>query len=678
MRPGSNCVGAWLGNGRYYGPRFVAQRKRSYGFPKLLLQLRIEQADGRVTEVLSDESWRLTTDGPIRANSEFDGEKYDARREQENWSKHGFVDARWQAARVVSAPGGVLSAQMIDPIRVTGSLPPVGLTEPRPGVYVFDFGQNMVGWCRLRVRGMAGTVVTLRHAETLQPDGMLYVANLRSAKVTDTYTLKGGVLEVWEPRFTYHGFRYVELTGLPGRPDLATLEGRMVNDDLASGGSFACSHPLLNRIYTNILWGVRGNYRSIPTDCPQRDERQGWLGDRAIGSHGETYLFRTAAFYAKWMQDIADAQLENGNIPDVAPPFWNRYSDNVTWPSTFLIIPGTLYRQYGDRQVVARMYPAMVRWIELLRGSLKDDVSLSDKYGDWCVPPEEPGLIHSKDPARKTAPGLLATSYFYHCLQLMEQYALLLGNAGDAHRWRELGARIETTFHREFFRSDVGYYDNGSQTSCILPLAFKLTPPEQRPRVFDRLVDKITAETNHHVGTGLIGGQWLMRTLSDHGRADLAYTLATQRTYPSLGYMVDQGATTLWELWNGDTADPAMNSMNHVMLSGDLVIWLFEYLAGIRADPAASGFKHILLRPHVVGDLKWVQAKHDSPYGLRLLPPRTGRVLNPVPALRKADKLLGTLSSDHFGGHSGLQCECRIDRLSVHIFLGDESRLVTR
>ena len=613
LRRGVNCLGAVLGNGRFYSPRLASSV--TYGLPKLCLQLRLENADGSVTEVVSDEQWRLTTAGPIRANNEYDGEIYDARLEQKNWSKAGFDDTQWQPAQLVAAPKGVLSPEISAPIRITGHRKPVGMTEPRPSVFVFDLGQNMVGWCRLKMRGPRGAEVTLRHAESLQTNGTLYVANLRGAKATDVYTLHGNGWEVWEPHFTYHGFRYVELRGYPGKPSLDTLEGCIVNDDLDPGGTFACANPLVNQIYSNVLWGVRGNYRSLATDCPQRDERQGWLGDRSAESKGETYLFVNGSLYAKWVQDMVDAQRPNGSMSDVCPAYWPRYSDNVSWPSSLVLIPGVLYDQFGDMDVLSRTYPAMKLWVNHLSGYLTNDLMFRDEYGDWCVPPEQPQIIFSQDPARKTAPGILGTAYFYHCLTLMHHYATLLGDNVDAQEWESLGQRVKTAFNREFYRLDVGYYDNGSQTSCILPLMFGMVPDEYHPRVFARLVDKITHECNYHVGTGLIGGQWLMRTLSDNGRADLAYALASQKTYPSWGYMVEKGATTLWELWNGDTADPSMNSQNHVMLAGDLVIWLNEYLAGIQSDPSDPAFHHILMQPHPVAGLAWVRAAHRSPYG---------------------------------------------------------------
>lgn len=610
---GRNCIGAWLGNGRFYSPR--PSSSKTYGFPKLLLTLRIEDADGRITEVTSDENWRLTTAGPIPANNEYDGEIYDARLEQKGWAAPGFDDRDWQSAQVVTAPGGILSAEMAEPIRITGIRKPIRMTEPRPGTFVYDLGQNLVGWCRIKVRGAAGTEVRLRHAETVQADGTLYLDNLRGAKATDVYTLKGKGTEVWEPRFTYHGFRYVEVQGYPGKPNLDSLEACIVNDDLPSAGAFACSNPLLNRIYSNVVWGVRGNYRSIPTDCPQRDERHGWLGDRSAESKGETFIFDNQALYANWVRIMTDAQRPNGSVPDVCPPYWPRYSDNVTWPSSLVVVPGSLLDQFGDRKVIADAYPTMARWMNHMSGYLTNDLMFRDEYGDWCVPPEDPQLIHSLDPARKTAPGVLGTTYFYHCLKLMAQYAALLGKTNDFRQWDDLSVRVKDAFNQKFFNAQTGYYDNGSQTSCILPLMFGMVPEEHRAALLAHLIAKIRDESHNHVGTGLVGGQWLMRTLTANGYADLAYTLASQKSYPSWGYMVEKDATTLWELWNGDTADPAMNSHNHVMLAGDLVIWLYEDLAGIKSDPMAPGFRHIIMHPHLVGDLDWVRASHRSPYG---------------------------------------------------------------
>ncbi len=615
VQPGQNAIAVVLGNGRFFAPRQDRNHTATYGYPKLLLQLHLEFDNGTSEDVVSDESWRLTTAGPIAANNEYDGEEYDARQELGGWAEPGFDDAAWRPAQLVAAPGGVLSAPMIDPIRITATIKPVSVAEPKPGVFVFDLGQNFGGWCRLRAAGPAGTPVRLRYAERLRDDGTLYLDNLRSAQVTDLYTLKGGAPETHEPRFTLHGFRYVEVTGFPGTPGKDAIEGRVVNDDLEGSGSFTCSNPLLDRIYQNVVWGVRSNYRSIPTDCPQRDERQGWLGDRAAESRGEAYIFRNNALYAKWVRDMADAQRDDGVVPDVCPAYWPFYNDSVTWPGAIAIIPGALLDQDADVRELARAYPAVSRWLNHQISEVHDNISTHDTYADWCEPPESPSLIHSKDPARKTAGPLLATTYLYHCLQLGARYAKTLGMPEDEKRFAAEALLLRHGLNDHFFKRDLGQYDNGSATSYILPLAFDMVPAPDRPRVLARLVEKIMVDNHGHGSHGLVGGQWVNRLLSRSGHGDVAYAMATQTTYPSLGYMTTKGATTIWELWNGDTADPAMNSGNHLMLVGDLVTWLYEDVAGIAPDEDDPGFHHVVMRPTLVGDLTQARATYRSYYG---------------------------------------------------------------
>jgi alpha-L-rhamnosidase len=614
LAQGKNAIGILLGNGRYYAPRGQADT-RDFGYPKARLQLNVDYSDGTRLSISTDETWKLSTNGPIRANNEYDGEEYDARMELPGWNRAGLDASKWETAQAVAAPAGILAAQMAEPLRVTETLKPTSVKQLKPGVYIYDMGQNLVGWCRLRVNGPKGTRVTLRHAETLQPDGSLYIANLRSAKATDTYTLKGGGPEVWEPRFTYHGFRYVEVTGFPGVPKADALEARVVHDDMERAGDFTSSNDLLNRIHRNMFWGIRGNYRSIPTDCPQRDERQGWLGDRGQVSRSETYMFDVAAFYGKWMTDLEDSQRPSGSIPDVSPNYWPLYNDDLTWPGTIVFVHGMLYDQYADKRVLARGYDAMKKWLDYTRTFVKDGLISKDQWGDWCVPPEDPKLIHSKDPARVTNKTLIASSYYYELLRQMSRYARILDKAPDAAEFDRLSAAVKDAFQRRFFKLESSMYDNGTQTSGILPLYFDMVPEGFRPAVVETLVRNIETKSASHVGTGLVGAQWLMRTLSDNGHADLAYKIATQKTYPGWGYMVEQGATTIWELWNGNTADPAMNSGNHVMQIGDLAVWMYEYLAGIRADPENPGFRHAIIRPYPAGDLTFASGTHRTMYG---------------------------------------------------------------
>ncbi|HWC96134.1 MAG TPA: family 78 glycoside hydrolase catalytic domain [Candidatus Sulfopaludibacter sp.] len=615
MVAGTNAIGVMLGNGRYYAPRNQAGT-RSFGYPKALVQLDIEYEDGSRASIVSDETWKLTSEGPIRANNEYDGEEYDARMELAGWNRAGFNDSAWDAAHTVAAPSGAVVAEMAEPLRVTDTLKPLSVKQLKPGTYIFDMGQNMVGWCRLHVSGAKGATVQLRHAETLKPDGSLYLDNLRTAQATDLYTLKGEGVEVWEPRFTYHGFRFVEVTGFPGTPTLASLEGRVVHDDMEKTADFTSSNTLLNQIHHNVFWGIAGNYRSIPTDCPQRDERQGWLGDRSQVSRSESYMFDVAAFYSKWTTDLADSQRPNGAIPDVSPNYWPNYNDDLTWPSTFIFVPGMLYDEYNDKRVLEHYYPAMRQWLDHIKTYVQPDGLIAkDTYADWCVPPEDPKLIHSQDPARVTDKALIASSYYYELLRVIARYARILDKPTEAADLESQASAVSNAFQMRFFKPSENIYGNGTQTSSVLPLYFNMVPQENRAAVVASLARNIEEVTHGHVGTGLVGAQWLMRTLTDNGRGDLAYTVATQKTYPGWGYMVDQGATTVWELWNGNTADPAMNSGNHVMQIGDLAVWMYEYLAGIRSDPEKPGFQHILIRPYPAGDLTSVSASHKSMYG---------------------------------------------------------------
>lgn len=581
-----------------------------------MFQLELEYGDHSTKTINSDETWLLSTNNPIRENNDYDGEIYDARKEN-------IHPRLFKKAHLVDAPKGKLVAQMMPPMRVVEEITPKSVKEVKPGIWIFDFGVNLVGNCRLQIpAGLTeGTELKLRHAETSLPDGTLYVANLRGAQCRDIYIASGKEkdnISSYTPTFTYHGFRYAELTGLPEniKPDEKTLTARVINTDLPKAGKFETSNPTINAIFRNIVRGTQGNYLSIPTDCPQRDERQGWQGDRAAESKGEMFLFDNITLYSKWLIDIADSQRGDGNLSDVCPNFWPLYSSNVTWPSAFTVVPDSIYTMYGDRRPIEKHYEAMKRWlIDHLGRFVKDGIIDKDNYGDWCVPPEKPELIHSQDPARKTSRAILATSYYIYNLDLLTKYAKMLGNEFDEAEFVEKAAAMRKAFNDKFLNSETAKYDNGTQTSCVLPLRFDIVPDELRSKVFETLITNIEKVTNNHIGTGLIGGQWLNRVLSDFGRADISYKFTTNTDYPSWGYMVVKGATTIWELWNGDTANPAMNSGNHVMLVGDLVIWYYEYLAGIKADPDCPGFEHIIMKPLPIGDLKFVNAEYDSVRG---------------------------------------------------------------
>ncbi|MDR1666909.1 MAG: glycoside hydrolase family 78 protein [Bacteroidales bacterium] len=618
---GKNALATVLGNGRFFSMRIgnvdAIPTVRHFGFPKMLLQLELEYADGSRQTVVSDNSWKVTADGPIRANNEFDGEEYDATKEMPGWDAAGFDDAKWLAAESVKAPADKLEAQTNPNIRIMETLKPVGIKSPEKGVYVLDMGQNMVGWLRMRVNGNKGDKVKLRFAETVNPDGSIYLANIRGALVTDIYTLKGGGTETFEPSFTYHGFRYAEITGFPGTPTVNDFTGCVLYDEMETTGTFETSNKTINQIYRNAYWGIRGNYRGMPTDCPQRDERMGWLGDRAVGSHGESFVFNNNNLYAKWLDDIEQAQREDGSIPDVTPNYWMLYNDNMTWPGAYLIIANMLYEQYGNSEPLVKHYESMKKWMSYMRSKyMVDNIMPKDLYGDWCMPPERPELIHSEDPARKTDGALLGTSFYYRMLFLLQRFAELQGKTDEAQAFAEEADAVKTAYNNKFFHTETARYSNNTVTANLLSLCYGLVPEGHENRVFANIEEKTLHEFKGHVSTGLVGIQWLMRGLSDYGRADLAYQIATNRDYPSWGYMIENDATTIWELWNGNTADPAMNSHNHVMLLGDLLVWFYEYLAGIRNEAGSNGFAKITMRPTAVDGLDYVTASYHSVRGV--------------------------------------------------------------
>jgi alpha-L-rhamnosidase len=619
IKQGRNAIATVLGNGRYFTmrPKYKPKKVKEFGFPKMLLQMDVEYADGHHQLIVSDQTWRMTADGPIRTNNEYDGEEYDATKELPGWNRVGYNDTKWLKPQLTPIPTGKLVAQMSEPIKVMQTLKPQKLTELKSGTWIMDMGQNMTGWIKLKVKGKRGDKVTMRFAETLEKDGNIYVANLRDAKVTDTYTLKGGVEETWHPVFVFHGFRYVEITGYPGKPQESNFMGEVVYDALATIGEFETSNATINQVYKNTWWGVAGNYKGMPVDCPQRNERMPWLGDRATGSLGESFIFDNQKLYAKWLNDIEEAQTPEGAIPDVAPAYWNYYSDNMTWPGTYILIADMLYKQYGDVRPIEKHYPSMKKWLTYMQTKyMKDYILTKDKYGDWCVPPESPELIHAKDSSRTTNGQLIATAYYHRMLFLMKRFAKLLGKEDDAKTFSALSVKIADAFNAKFYNQQTQQYDNGTVTANLLPLYFDITPAANRKAVFNNIVKRVTTTDNNHIATGVVGTQWLMRGLTEFGRPDLAYRIATNKDYPSWGYMAERGATTIWELWNGDTANPSMNSGNHVMLLGDLIVWYYQNLAAIKAGINQPGFKQVIMKPMMTEGLDFVKASYKTPYGL--------------------------------------------------------------
>lgn len=610
-----NMLGVKLGNGRYFGMR--GTDTQMFGLPRLLAQLQIEYRDGSTELITSDESWKVTSQGPIIANNEFDGEEYDARLEMKGWNETGFDDSDWKGADLMAAPGGQLTAQPNPNLQVMEEITPTAITCIGDDKYIIDMGQNMVGWLQIHnLIGKKDQPVTMRFAELLNPDSTLYLANLRSAKVTDVYTPSADGPFSWEPSFVYHGFRFVEISGMEEVPQLSHFTGKVIYDRMETTGQFETSNEVINQTFKNAYWGIRGNYRGMPTDCPQRDERQGWLGDRATGCFGEAFIFRNAMLYSKWLQDIEDSQSPEGSISVVTPRYWTLYNDDVTWPAAYFYAAQMLWQQYGDTAPIMKHYASMKRYLERIREvSMQEYILTKDTYGDWCMPPEKQELIHSQDPARKTAGAVLSTTMYYSLLNLMCGFAEITGNQVDIPQYRELAAKVKEAYNANYFKSDSALYDNNTVTANILSLQLGLVPDGREQELFRNIVEKTENDFGGHVSTGVLGIQQLMRGLTEHGNVDLAYRIATNKSYPSWGYMIEKGATTIWELWNGDTADPAMNSANHVMLLGDLIIWYYEDLAGIRNHPESVAYKKLLMTPSFPEGLSQVKASYRSVYG---------------------------------------------------------------
>ncbi len=622
VKKGPNAIATVLGNGRFFTMRqnYKTQKHNTFGYPKLLLQLEIEFEDGSKKIVSSDNTWKLNVDGPIRTNNEYDGEEYDARKEFGEWTSPGFNDSKWIKPQLVSAPPGKILAQFSPSMKVKQTILPVSIKKTPGGKYILDMGQNFSGWIKLQgISGKKGDKITLRFAESLQNNGELFTSNLRDAKVTDVYTFSSSPLGVggWEPSFIYHGFRYVEVSGFPGEPATKNFEGKFVYDDVETTGSFQTSDETINAIYKNAWWGIASNYKGMPVDCPQRNERQPWLGDRVTGAQGESFVFDNANLYAKWVDDIEQSQRADGAIPDVAPAFWNYYSDNVTWPAAFITISNNLYNQYGELTPIKKNYAAMKKWMGYMKSKyMVDYIVTKDKYGDWCVPPESLELIHAKDSSRLTDGKLIATAYYFKLLSYMQRFAGLTGNTYDIKGYSMLADSIRIAFQKNYYNPQRQFYSNNTVTANLLPLYFGICPDSLREVVAQKIKDKILIDNKGHISTGLIGCQWLMRGLTEYGFTNIAYQLTSQRTYPSWGYMVANGATTIWELWNGNTANPAMNSQNHVMMLGDLLTWYYENLAGIRTDKTSVAFKKIIMRPAFPQDLAFVNASYKSAHGL--------------------------------------------------------------
>jgi alpha-L-rhamnosidase len=613
LRPGDNTLGAILGDGWYTGTLLWKNDRNHYGtHPQLLARLDIELRDGRKESVTTGRGWE-TRNGPVTAADIYHGETCDARRDLGGWCVPGASKGGWRAADLFPNYRGELVPKVNEAVRITETLKPRKITEPRPGSYVFDFGQNLAGVCRLKVRGRRGQKITLKFAEMLNADGTVYRENLRLARATDTYICRGGGVEEWTPRFTFHGFRYVEVTGLDKKPSAELLTALVLHTDMRPTGKFRCSNPLLNRLDRNISWGLRGNFLDIPTDCPQRDERLGWTGDAQVFVGTAAFQYDVRDFFRKWTQDLRDGQRADGAYPDVAPDVLGKHSPlhfgNAAWADAGVICPWEIYRRYGDKEVLAENYDAMKRWIAYQERTSKNLVRPRTNYGDWLA-------IDAVTAQNAPVPcDLVGTAYFAHTTDLMAKIAAVLGRKGDAQKFLKLYGRIVEAFRNAYVTPD-GRVVGHCQTAYLLALAFDLLPAKLRPKAFAHLVDLIEAR-GCHLTTGFVGTPLLLPVLTRFGRTDLAYKILLQEDYPSWLYTVRNGATTMWERWNSYTkehgfGDVGMNSFNHYAY-GAVGEWMYAVIGGLR--PLAPGYKRILFAPEPGGGLSSASCELDTPQG---------------------------------------------------------------
>jgi alpha-L-rhamnosidase len=622
LQQGANVFGAILGDGWGVGHICWVGRQRYADRPQFLAQLVLTYADGSQEIIATNNTWRVTS-GPILESDMLMGESYDARRELTGWDQPGYDDTRWWPVEVFADTGGELVATNGPQIIRHEIVQPINIHEIPDFVnrrWIFDMGQNMVGWVRLRVCGEKGTTVTLRYAEALNPDGTLYTINLRSARNTDHYTLKGSEEEIWEPHFLFHGFRYVELQGFPGVPTQDTIAGIVVHSDIPPTGKFECSDPLINQLQHNIVWGQKGNFVDVPTDCPQRDERLGWSGDAQVFIRTAAFNMNVAGFFTKWTRDLEDAQYPNGAYPAVAPnpSAWSIGDGGPAWADAGVICPWTIYLCYGDTRLLQARYASMQRFIQFLSETSQNGLRCYAEYTGWHGFGDWLALDGSDGREGATSKELIGTAFFAYSAHLLAKIAHILGKPEDTLRYSALSQEVREAFIKRFVNED-GTIQGDTQTSYVLALQFDLLPPELRHLAAAKLVSNIQ-HRNNHLSTGFVGTPYINWVLSEMGHLDTAYALLKQTTWPSWLYSVTQGATTIWERWDGWThdkgfQDPGMNSFNHYAY-GAIGAWLYAVVGGIDFDPQQPGYKHIIMRPRPGGDLTSAKAELCSMYGL--------------------------------------------------------------
>jgi len=591
----------WDGKRAYYGQRL-----------DLLAQLVINYTDGSTDTIGTDNSWK-SAPAAIRSSDIYNGERYDARLEIPGWKLPGFNDNDWLPSIRPGNPKDQLVASNSIPVRAIAEITPQEIIITPKGERVYDLGQNIVGRARIRMRGNAGDSVILRFAEVLDKEGNFFTTNLRAAEATDVYVMKGGGEEVFEPQFTFHGFRFIEVVGYA--PTVEELTGIVIHSDMTPTGTFSCSDSLINQLQSNIQWGQKDNFLDIPTDCPQRDERVGWTGDAQVFSMTAAYNFDVAAFYTKWLKDLAVDQLPNGRVTHVVPDMWDGKGGATAWGDAAVVVPWTVYQSYGDKRILEEQYHSMKAWISFMRNRAGEDYLWNNPedwhWGDWLAfhsdKPDYAGSVTEKD--------LIATAYFYYSTNKLSQIAKLLGNEGQAANYLKDAQKIKQAFQREYFTAS-GRMVSHTQTAYALAITFDLVPKNLRRKTAAYFAADV--ERFGHLTTGFVGTPLLCSSLSKIGRDDLAFMLLNRKEYPSWLYPVTQGATTIWERWDTQKPDGSiiegMNSFNHYAY-GAIGEWLYTHVAGLRTDPDNPGYRHFFLSPHPGGGLSHATANMDTPYG---------------------------------------------------------------
>jgi len=615
LRSGKNAVGVTLGSGWYRG--FIAWGGQHNFYGKdisLLFRLELRYTDGSTAIIASDGSWRSST-GAIRNSEIYDGETIDHRQDKVGWALAGYNDADWSPVKVADFPPDNLLASSSEPVTKHETFTGAKVLTTPKGERVIDFGQNLVGWVRLKVKGKAGDKITLSHAEVLDKEGNFYIDNLRIAKAQDIYILKGDGEEVFEPHFTFHGFRYIKIEGYPGEINPADLTAIALYSDMPKTGSFHCSNALVNQLQHNIEWGQQGNFLDVPTDCPQRDERLGWTGDAQVFSRTASYIRGVDNFFAKWLKDVAADQGPAGTIPFVVPNVLSKGDRSAGWSDVGTIIPWNMYLAYGDKQILENQYPSMKAWVDYMKGQSRHDLwNTGSHFGDWLF--YRP-FDDNDGRSAVTDKYLIAQCFYAHSTDLLIRTAKVLGNTKDAEEYGRLLQRIKDAFLREYVTAN-GRLVSNTQTAYTLALQFDMLPDSARKQAADRLVENIQ-DYQFHLTTGFLGTPYLCHVLSRFGHSDVAYRLLLQESYPSWLYPVKMGATTIWERWDGIRPDgsfqtPTMNSFNHYSY-GAIGDWMYRVAAGIDTYEDGPGYQHIRIQPHPGNGLNNVEADLQTYYG---------------------------------------------------------------